>query len=198
MIVFEGIDGTGKTSQLQDLANYLRQRGKDVVETREPTDGPYGKRIRSLYTKRHTVTMEEELDLFIADRRQHVVECIQPALDSGKVVLTDRYYHSTAAYQGALGADPQSILQRNEFAPRPDLVLLLTISVDASIRRIQEQRQEQLNDFEQAEQLEKVAALFASFDDPAIVRIEAEGSFAEVRKRIRETVDRVYAQKQLS
>ena len=198
LIVFEGIDGTGKTSQLQDLANYLRQRGKDVVETREPTDGPYGKRIRSLYTKRHTVTMEEELDLFIADRRQHVVECIQPALDSGKVVLTDRYYHSTAAYQGALGADPQSILQRNEFAPRPDLVLLLTISVDASIRRIQEQRQEQLNDFEQAEQLEKVAALFASFDDPAIVRIEAEGSFAEVRKRIRETVDRVYAQKQLS
>lgn len=198
LIAFEGIDGTGKTSQLQELANYLRHKGKDVVETREPTDGPYGKKIRALYTNRHTVTMEEELDLFIADRREHVAECIQPALDKGWVVLTDRYYYSTAAYQGALGADPKSIFQRNAFAPRPDLVLLLTMGVDVSLRRIQEQRQEQLNDFEQAAQLEQVAALFASFDDPAIVRIEAGGAFAEVQQKIRETVDRVCAQKQQS
>ncbi|MBM9510796.1 dTMP kinase [Desulfogranum marinum] len=195
LIAFEGIDGTGKTSQLQYLANYLRRKGKEVVETREPTDGPYGQKIRALYTSRHTVTMEEELDLFIADRRQHVAECIQPALDKGCVVLTDRYYYSTAAYQGALGADPKSIFQRNAFAPRPDLVLLLTMGVDVSLRRIQEQRQEQLNDFEQAAQLEQVAALFASFDDPAIVRIEAGGAFAEVQQKIRETVDRVCAQK---
>lgn len=198
LIAFEGIDGTGKTSQLQDLANHLRCQGMTVVETREPTDGPYGRQIRELYTKRDTVTMEEEIDLFIADRRQHVTECIQPALDRGSIVLTDRYYYSTAAYQGALGADPQFILQRNTFAPRPDLVLLLTMSVEVSIRRIQEQRQEQLNDFEQAAQLEKVAALFDSFDDPAIVRIEAGGSFAEVQQRIRETVDRVCVQKQQS
>ena len=198
LIAFEGIDGTGKTSQLKDLASYLRQQGPEVVETREPTDGPYGKKIRALYTKRHTVTLEEEVDLFIADRRQHVVECIQPALDRESVVLTDRYYYSTAAYQGAMGADPQYILKRNQFAPRPDLVILLTMSVDVSIRRIQEQRHEQLNDFEQAGQLELVAALFASFDDPAIVRIEAGGTFAEVQQMIRKTVDRVRAQKQQS
>ncbi|WP_028582894.1 dTMP kinase [Desulfogranum mediterraneum] len=189
LIAFEGIDGTGKTTQLQALAEYLRLKKQEVVATREPSDGPYGRQIRALYTRRHTVTPEQELELFIRDRRDHVLQCIQPALDRGAVVLTDRYYYSTAAYQGAAGADPEAILARNRFAPTPDLVLLLTMPVAESIRRIEEQRKEQRNDFEQAEQLELVAALFESFADPWIVRIDACGPAATVQGLIRRQVD---------
>lgn len=189
LIAIEGIDGTGKTSQVQSLGAYLQAKGMEVVVTREPTDGPYGQRIRALYTNRQAASPEEELELFIADRREHVADCIQPALSRGAVVVTDRYYYSTAAYQGARGADPQEIFRRNRFAPVPDLVLLLTLDIESSLRRIREQRQETLNDFERAEQLAKVAALFSAFDDPAIVRIDASGSFEEVEQQIRKTVD---------
>ena len=113
LIAFEGIDGTGKTTQIELLAEVLRQRGLRVVATREPTDGQYGRKIRQLYKNRKSVTPEEELNLFLHDRREHVVQVIAPALASGKVVLTDRYYYSTAAYQGAAGHDPQKIIAAN-------------------------------------------------------------------------------------
>lgn len=191
LIVFEGIDGTGKTSQLKALAAYLGEQGHIVTATREPSDGPYGKKIRALFTKRHTLSLEEELALFIADRKHHVQEVILPALEQGKIVLTDRYYFSTAAYQGAAGCDPESIIEQNSFAPTPDLVLLLTITVAESIRRIREQRQDQLNDFEREEQLEKVAAIFESFQKPWIKRVDASGSFQQVQQRIRKAVQQM-------
>ena len=118
LIAIEGIDGTGKSTQLKLLGDYLRRRGCTVVETREPTEGPYGQKIRKLYVDRGQCTLEEELELFIEDRRQHVREVIAPALAQGHVVLTDRYYFSTAAYQGAAGMDPDEVFARNSFAPR--------------------------------------------------------------------------------
>ncbi len=192
LIAFEGVDGTGKTTQLKMLADYLRALDHEVVETREPTNGVFGQKIRALYTNRSSVTPEEELSLFINDRKEHIKECIQPALDRGAVVLTDRYYFSTAAYQGACGSDPDEILSANAFAPTPDMVLLLTMSISESLRRIEQQRQEQLNDFEQAEQLEKVAALFNSFSHPFIVRINAGGPLESVQREIREAVNRLF------
>jgi hypothetical protein len=89
-------------------------------------------------------------------------------------VLTDRYYFSTAAYQGAAGMDPGEIFARNAFAPRPDMVIMLTMRPEISLVRIRESRGEELNDFEQEEQLRRVAELFASFDDPCIRRIAAD------------------------
>ncbi|MDH3776874.1 MAG: dTMP kinase, partial [Desulfobulbaceae bacterium] len=97
-IVFEGIDGTGKSTQLHLLAEKLRQLGYAVVATREPTNGPYGQKIRKLFVDRGSVSQEEELELFIADRDQHVKEIIKPALSDGCVVICDRYYLSTIAY----------------------------------------------------------------------------------------------------
>jgi len=114
LIAFEGIDGTGKTTQIRLLAEKLTARGHRVVATREPTDGKYGRKIRELFTKRHHVSAQEELDLFIADRKEHVREVIAPALAAGKIVLTDRYYFSTAAYQGAAGQDPEKIIKLNQ------------------------------------------------------------------------------------
>ena len=195
LIAFEGIDGTGKSTQLPLLAAHLRDRGCTVVETREPTDGPYGQQIRALYRNRRQGSPERELELFLLDRRQHVAECIQPALERGAIVLTDRYYFSTAAYQGAAGCDPDHIFAIHDFAPEPDLVLLLTLTVGESISRIRNLRGEALNDFEQQEQLEKVAALFASFSHSCIVRIHAARQVSEVQTSIRAAVQQLLVRK---
>jgi dTMP kinase len=195
LIAFEGIDGTGKSTQLPLLAAYLRDRGYQVVTTREPTDGPYGKQIRALYRNRGQVSPQQELELFLRDRRQHVEQCIAPALRDGAIVLTDRYYFSTAAYQGAAGCDPATIFAGHDFAPQPDLVLLLTQTPEESVGRIRDLRGETLNDFEQQEQLEKVAALFASFDHDCIVRIPAARPIAEVQSFIRGAVQQLLVAK---
>ena len=185
LIAFEGIDGCGKSSHLRKLAGFLRERGCEVVETREPTDGPYGRRIRELFTRRGDISREEELELFIADRREHVAECIAPGLAAGRVVLTDRYYFSTAAYQGAAGLDVGEILAKNSFAPEPDLVLLLQIAPEEGLRRIRERRGEIPNDFEELNSLRRAAAIFADFDSPRIRRIDTRPPSREVQRRIR-------------
>ncbi|MHB1351531.1 MAG: dTMP kinase [Desulfobulbus sp.] len=191
LIAIEGIDGTGKSTQVGLLARYLRGKGCEVIETREPTGGPYGRRIRELFVDRGSCTLEEELNLFIEDRRQHVREVIAPALERGLIVLTDRYYFSTAAYQGAAGMNPAEVFARNSFAPRPDLVILLTMSPEISLVRIRESRGEELNDFEQEDQLRRVAELFSSFDDPCIRSIDADASLEHVAREIQKAVDRL-------
>jgi dTMP kinase len=185
LIAFEGIDGTGKSSQIQLLAATLRGQGREVVTTREPTDGEYGQRIRQLYVKRDTVSREEELALFVADRREHVAQVIAPALAAGKVVLTDRYYFSTAAYQGANGLNVDDILRQNEsFAPRPGLVLLLQIPVAEGLRRIRQLRGERPDSFEGEEYLARVAAVYDRLAGENIVRLDGLGSVDEVQARV--------------
>lgn len=185
LIAFEGIDGCGKSSHLRSLAAFLRGQGLDVLETREPTDGPWGRRIRELFNRRGEISREEELNLFLADRRDHVANCIAPALAAGRVVLTDRYYFSTVAYQGAAGLDPAEILAKNRFAPEPDLVLILRVAPEEGLRRIRESRGEIPNDFEQLDALRRVDALFAAFDQPCIRRIDTRPARDLVQKRIR-------------
>ncbi len=188
LIAFEGIDGTGKSTQIRLLADYLRAKGFEVIETREPTDGPYGRKIRHLYVNRQSSTPEQELELFVQDRRQHVDKVIAPALAEGKIVLTDRYYFSTAAYQGAAGMDTDVIFAANAFAPKPDLVVLLVMDPEESVHRIEQLRGEQLNDFEQVEQLRKVAELFASFSDDCILRVNAAMPIEQVQREIQRGV----------
>jgi len=189
LIVFEGIDGTGKTTQIVALTEYLRGLGREVVMTREPTDGPYGKRIRQLYVDRSLCNPKEEMELFVNDRRQHVAEVIAPALADGKIVLSDRYYFSTVAYQGANGCDPDEIFAANDFAPRPDLMILLTLDVDQSAYRIKKLRGDELDHFEEKGYLRKVADLFDSFAHPFIRRIEADAPPEKVGSDIRREVD---------
>ena len=196
LLAIEGIDGTGKSTQLKLLADYLREKGCTVIETREPTNGPYGKKIRQLYADRGQCTLQEELELFIEDRRQHVNEVVNPALAAGHVVLTDRYYFSTAAYQGAAGMNPDDVFAKNSFAPEPDMVILLTMKPEASLARIKELRGDDLNDFEQEDQLHRVAALFESFQQTCIKRIGSDASLEEVGRKIQSTVDTLLKEKE--
>lgn len=185
LIAFEGIDGTGKSTQITLLANWLRQRGYDVVATREPTDGGYGRRIRNLYQARNLVSRQEELDLFLADRREHVEQLIAPALAQGKIILTDRYYFSTAAYQGVHGFDPEEIIRQNEaFAPVPDVVILITLQPDEAVMRIERYRKEALNHFEQEEGLRQVATIFAGLTNDCIRRVNGSGSIEMVHDHV--------------
>ena len=185
LFAFEGLDGSGKSTQLVLLADALITEGYQVVTTREPTDGPFGRRIRQLLTNRGECSPEEELELFMADRRQHVESLILPALLDGKVVLTDRYYLSTAAYQGALGHDPEAILSANEaFAPLPDLCFFLTVPVHTGLLRITEGRGERPNDFEKESNLLKVQKVFAGLRRPFIRQVDGGRSITEVQADI--------------
>jgi dTMP kinase len=119
------------------------------------------------------LSLEEELALFLKDRAEHVEQIIRPSLAAGKLVLLDRYYLSTAAYQGARGADPAGILEMNErFAPQPDLVLLLDFDPDGGLARIRT-RGDQPNTFEEAEQLRVVRKIFLALERPFIRRVDA-------------------------
>ncbi|MCG3174946.1 MAG: Thymidylate kinase [Myxococcota bacterium] len=173
-IVFEGVDGSGKTTQAALLAESLRARGLSVKSTREPTSGPWGRRIRELYTQdRETWSAETELEWFIRDREDHVRDELAPWLAAGDWVVCDRYYYSTAAYQGARGLDPAAILRRNrDFAPRPDLTIIVDIPVAAALERIRKGRGEQPNSFEKEESLTRTRAIFLSFSGPEIFHLD--------------------------
>ena len=140
LLALEGIDGCGKSTQAGLLATALRERGLEVVLTCEPTDSPLGQQIRDYFQgPDRYLSAKEELNLFMADRREHVAEVIDPALAEGKIVITDRYYYSSVAYQGALGLDPDRILAQNEvMAVRPDLTVILTLPVDEALARLSE------------------------------------------------------------
>lgn len=183
-IVIEGIDGTGKSTQAKRLGEWFRSLGREVVLSYEPTHGQWGKQLRDSMTQGR-LPADEELELFIKDRKQHIATLIQPALDAGKVVILDRYYFSTMAYQGARGFDPQTIRERNEaFAPQPDLLLILDLDIDTAHRRIGV-RGDSTNEFEQREILTKCREIFLSLkhEDFAEV-IDANAGMDEVTQKI--------------
>lgn len=184
LIVFEGTDGTGKSTQLSLLAQYLQDNNFPVVTTREPTEGKYGQQIRKLYLQRDSYTPREELELFLADRKEHVDNFIIPSLACGKIVLCDRYFLSTIAYQGAIGFDIDELISLNNFAPDPDMALLFHAPVDTSLKRITDGRRETLNDFEQIENLQKVSSIFDSLSMPFIHKINAQGAIEDVHAKV--------------
>lgn len=177
LLVIEGIDGTGKTTLAARLAERIRRTGRTVTLLREPTDGPYGRRIRGLAKEgRQNVRPEEELELFIQDRIENCRDHIRPALERGDCVVMDRYYLSSVAYQGALGLDPAMILERNEkIAVIPDLVLLLDTPVENGLNRIAASRPAGPDLFENRLYLERVRSIFLGIKRPFIRVLDATG-----------------------
>lgn len=176
LLVLEGLDGSGKTTQRARLAALLRERGRDVLETAEPYDGgTWGPRIRAMARSGEALPPEEELRWFQEQRREHVRERIAPALAAGRTVLCDRYFLSTAAYQGARGLDAEAILAESEREfPVPDLVLLLEMQAGAALARVAARGGPAEPVFERRDFLERAAALFHRLERPYLVRIEAD------------------------
>ena len=141
-ITFEGLDGSGKSTQAELLAESVRQAGRDVVTTREPGGTPLGERVRELLLQGNGIAPWAEAALFAAARAELVEEVIAPALERGAVVICDRYLDSSLAYQGvARGLGIERVLQLNLPAigeRLPDRTFLLEIDPDESARRVGE------------------------------------------------------------
>ncbi len=141
LITFEGIDGSGKTTQLQLLAAFLRESGYEVVTTREPGGTPLGRQIRQALLEGDSESVDPlaELLLYAADRAQHVRRLIRPAIAEGKIVLCDRFCDATIAYQGhGRGFSLDLIQHLNHLATgglTPDLTLLYDLEVEAGLAR---------------------------------------------------------------
>jgi dTMP kinase len=184
LIVLEGIDGSGKTTQARALVRRLRRRGRPAVFFREPSRGRWGREIKRLAARAGSLTPEEELDLFVKDRRENVARNLEPALAAGKVVVLDRYYFSTIAYQGAKGIDTGRIRRLNEsFAARPDLVVILDIDAAAGLARIGGRKtRDEL--FEREDYLVRVARIFRGFTGPRFVHLDGRGDKRAIGRAI--------------
>ncbi|MDO4410734.1 MAG: dTMP kinase [Akkermansia sp.] len=183
LVVFEGIDGTGKSTHIKYLRAYLEEKGIEVVQSYEPTHGQWGKKLRdSASTGR--LSIEEEVELFLKDRREHVESLIGPALERGAWVLLDRYYLSMMAYQGARGVNTTEIRRMNEeFAPIPDAVVWLDIPVSVALERIGNRGG--LDAFETEAGLTACREVFASIHEPWMLRVDGDGTQEVVAERVR-------------
>lgn len=140
-ITFEGIDGCGKSTQLNLLADYLKSKGFEVVITREPGAIGLGEKLREILLNYDgEVSSNCEAFLFLADRAQHIDTLVKPALDSGKIVLCDRHTDSTVAYQGyGRGVDLGQIKMLNNIATsglKPDLTFIFDLDVKTAFERV--------------------------------------------------------------
>lgn len=194
-ITFEGIDGSGKTTQLSGIAEYLENQGKEVLKLREPGGTLIGEQIRTILLSRGNMAMsvETELMLFAAARAQLVREVIEPALAEGKWVLCDRFMDSTTVYQGyGRQIDLQLIGQLNSIAVgrcKPDLTLLFDLSVEAAGARLaaRSDKSDRL-DLESkafAERIRKGYLELASAEPSRFKIIDAERSSADIEKQIK-------------
>lgn len=141
LISIEGIDGSGKTTQSKLLTGKLKERGYDAIYTREPTNGPIGTIIkREVLRRGKRPPPVVEAVLFAADRLNHVEKEIKPALEKGKVIICDRYVHSSLAYQGSAGISLKWIRKINKFAPKPDLAIYLDVKPEIGLSRVRKEK----------------------------------------------------------
>jgi len=199
-ITFEGIDGSGKSTQLRLLAGYLKDAGCEVVLTREPGGTPVGIRLRGALLDAHEeVDPLTELLVFAADRAQHVRRVLRPAIAAGQVIISDRYADATVAYQGAgRGFSPELIAEIVQLATeglKPDLTVLFDLSVEDSIARTSRRA----NGKQKGDRLDAEASDFhvrvrdaylelARADPERIKIVETNRPAEETHKRVKEIV----------
>ena len=179
LVNLEGIDGCGKSTQSKLLLEKLEGEGEKVIILKEPTKRPHGQKLWDVLHGKRKATNEEILELFVLDRIQHVEEKIQPALDDGTVILMDRYYYSSMAYQVAGGIDVEEIREKHVFAPKPDVVLIFDLPVSVALERVK--GHSDADEFEKEEHLEKVRVAYLDLENDPLVRIvDATGTPEEI------------------
>ena len=206
-ITFEGLDGVGKSTQLENLAGWLRERGLDVIATREPGGTALGQNLRSVLLSSRTAGLSPlaELALMFADRAQHIDEQILPALERGQWVLCDRFTDSSEAYQGSgrqLGTEAVLALHKVLcHGLKPDLTLLMTSDLDRNLSRARKRNREQSkntpddeNRFEKENRAfhQRVLDAFlaiAKREPERVIEIDARDSMAVVKAKISAVVE---------
>ncbi len=199
-ISFEGIDGSGKSTQLRLLAGELQIRGMDVLTTLEPGGTPLGRRLRRTFLEtEETVAPMAELLLFAADRAQHVEFLIKPAIENGRIVISDRYADATAAYQGAgRGFDKNTIEKVIELATdglKPDLTLFFDLPIETAFLRKNERtlggERKNRMDSETNEFYKRVREMYLQIAESEKERfkiIDAGGSIGDIHKTVLQLV----------
>jgi dTMP kinase len=188
-IVFEGIDGGGKSTQIKMLSDFFKGKGYEVEQHMEPTHETIGTLLWDyMNSKSRSFEPETEALLFAADRIEHGKN-IRKALDGGKIVISDRYKHSSLAYQGAAGADVDWMQSLNKHALMPDLVILLDIDPDKSLGRVSDREK---TVFEENEYLKNVRAEYLRYAELGeLVVVDAVQSIEEVHADILKHVEKL-------
>lgn len=199
-ITFEGIDGSGKSTQIRMLASELLFRGYEVLTTCEPGGTPLGRRLREAFLEtEENVSPLAELLLFAADRAQHVNFLVKPALEQGKIVLSDRYADATFAYQGAGRGFPEKtvnqIIKLATDGLKPNLTLFFDLPIEKALSRTNSRNDDggrkNRMDSEKTEFYERVRNAYLKIAENEPKRfcvINAEGSTSEVQTRVAEIV----------
>jgi dTMP kinase len=186
-IVFEGLDGSGQSTQVNLLKKLLEEKSKKVIATKEPTlDSQSGKKIREALDEKIKFEPMSLQELYTQDRKEHLENKVIPALKEGKVVISDRYFFSTFAYGSSEGLDMEKLIEMNSDFLMPDIVFFLKVRPEVCVERI-EKRGEGVKLFEKKEKLEKVEekymALVKRFDN--IYLLDGEESIKEVFKQVK-------------
>lgn len=192
-IVIEGLDGSGKSAQVDLLINYLNEKGKEVIITKEPTtESEFGRKIKQALKKEINVEPLELQKLYVQDRREHLKNKVVPALQSGKFVVSSRYAFSTFAYGYSDDLDVNSLIKLNDKFLLPDLTIVVDVSPDLCVKRI-ESRGEEKELFEQLEKLTKVNEIYKKipqmFENAIIVN--GEKSIPDVFEQIKKEVNKI-------
>ncbi len=189
--VIEGLDGSGKGTMVREAHKFLLKKGvpaERILTTAEPTHGYYGKKVRELLDTQinPALNARQFLDLYVADRKEHLQEEIIPALENGKIVLCDRFKHSTFVYQRLQGIPLEKIAGLHKGMPNPDVVFILDLPVESALKRIERRKKKEV--FERKAFMEKVRLGFLQlqsiFPDEEIVFIDASKSVGTVAKNI--------------
>jgi len=192
-VAFEGLDGSGNTTQSRLLVEFLKSKGRDVVLTKEPTTGEIGSRIREVLRKRTAASPMELQRMFVEDREQHLQSVIEPALAAGKDVVTDRYMFSTMAF-GGIHLSMDMLREMNAGFRVPDLTFVIDVSAEVSMERVRRRMEEngakRLELFEDPGKLKlvrenylKVARLY-----PNVHVIDGDRTIEDVAKDVRAEV----------
>lgn len=186
-IVIEGLDGSGKSAQVDLVVNFLKEKGKEVVITKEPTaDSESGRKVKQALRHEISVGPLELQSLYVQDRKEHLENKVIPALKQGKFVVSSRYAFSTFAYGGSDGLDVDLLVEMNKNFLLPDLTIIVDVPAESCMERI-ENRGEAKELFEKKEKLEKVREIYNSlpFKFENIIAVNGEKSIEEVFEDIK-------------
>ena len=189
-IVIEGLDGAGKTAQAVELADFLRQAGKDVFATKEPTvNSDAGKKIKQILRGEISASKLGLQELFVQDRKEHLEKEIIPALRQGKSVVCERYVFSTIAYGASEELSVDLLAKMNDNFLLPDLTVFIDVSPESCVKRI-ESRGDPKELFEKKEKLERVAKIYKEIAVmfTNFIIIDGEKSKDEVAEEIKNII----------